>query len=83
LLIVRVPENAKVFIEDKPTQSTGDTRTYVSPPLPPSGEFHYTVRAEIVREGQTIAAGKAVTVRAGRPTQVTFDMPAFKPEPKQ
>jgi uncharacterized protein (TIGR03000 family) len=82
MLVVNVPENAKVFIDDKPTQSTGETRTYVSPPLPPTGEFHYTVRAEIVREGRTIATGKQVTVRAGQPSQVTLDMSAFAPGPK-
>jgi uncharacterized protein (TIGR03000 family) len=82
LLVVHVPENAKVFIGGRPTQSTGETRTYVSPPLPTNGEYRYTVRAELVREGRTIATGKEVTVRAGQPSQVTLDMSAFAPEPK-
>jgi uncharacterized protein (TIGR03000 family) len=82
LIVVKVPEAAKVFIGGQPTTSTGETRTFVSPPLP-DGEYHYTVRAELLQDGRRIATGKEVTVRAGQSSEVTLDLAAFAPPPRQ
>jgi uncharacterized protein (TIGR03000 family) len=57
----------------QPTTSTSSERRFVSPPLESNREFSYVFRAEIVRDGQTRAVVREVTVRPGQETQVTFD----------
>jgi len=81
-IVVNVPEAAKVFIDGQPTVSTGETRTFVSPPLP-NGEYHYTVRAELMQDGRRITTGKQVTVHAGQSSALTLDLSAFTPLPRQ
>jgi len=71
-LIVELPADAKLFIDDRPTASTSTTRTFVSPPLDPAKSFVYTVRAEMVRDGQTITETKQVGVTAGGVSQLSF-----------
>jgi len=74
-VIVHVPENAKLFIDDKPSQKRAATRRFQTPPLPAGQDYHYTLRAEIDRDGQRVSTSKTVTVRAGRPTEVTLAFP--------
>jgi uncharacterized protein (TIGR03000 family) len=81
LIVVKVPEAANVYIDGQSTVSTGETRTFVSPPLP-NGEYHYMVRAELLQDGRRITTGREVTVRAGQSSEVTFDLSAFTPLPR-
>jgi uncharacterized protein (TIGR03000 family) len=75
LVIVHLPKNAKLFIDDKPSQSKAGTRRFQTPPLPADRDFHYTLRAEMDRDGQPVTTSKTIAVRAGRPTEVTLAFP--------
>lgn len=68
-ITVSLPADAKLMIDDTATRSTSATRTFVSPSLTPGQEYHYTLKAEIVREGRTLSAMERVTVRAGEDTR--------------
>jgi uncharacterized protein (TIGR03000 family) len=39
--------------------------------------FHYTLNAEIVRDGKTYSATETVTVRAGQTSQIELPASAF------
>jgi uncharacterized protein (TIGR03000 family) len=74
-IVVRLPADAKLTIDDNPTQSTSDERRFVSPPLPPGREFRYVLKASIVRKGETVTATQNVMVRAGKESEVTLEFP--------
>ena len=73
VLIVSLPADAKLMIDDEPTTSTSARRVFVSPNLNPGRDFHYNLKAEFVRDGRTVTVSKEVAVRAGNQTQVTFE----------
>lgn len=74
-LIVSLPETAKLFINDVPTVSTSDTRTFVSPELTAGKDYYYTLKAEIVRDGQPVVVTRDVAVRAGETVRASFEFP--------
>ena len=75
---VTLPADARLMVGDRLTTSTSSERWFITPPLPSGSEAYYTLRAEIVRNGQTITAVQRVTVRAGQETPVTFDFVSSK-----
>jgi uncharacterized protein (TIGR03000 family) len=70
---VSLPADAKLTIDDAATVSTSATRVFTSPALPVGQEFHYTLKAEFVRDGKTAASSKEITVRAGEETRVNLE----------
>ena len=73
-LTINVPADAKVFVNGLPTTSTGTQRTYVSRNLTPGQSYTYEVRAEVVRDGQTISDVKTVRLTAGQEYAAAFNM---------
>ena len=69
-IIVSLPAEAKLSIDDAATTSTGAVRTFVSPALENGREFHYDLKAEV--NGKSLT--KRITVRAGEETRVDIDM---------
>lgn len=78
-LDVKVPEDAQVWLEGKPTRQTGSDRLYVSPPLEPGPTFTYEIRARWLENGHAIEQTQSVDVRAG--SRVSVQFPAGKSEP--
>src|SRR5262249_55929791 len=74
-LVVSLPADAKLTIDGNATRSTTATRTFVTPALEKGMEFSYTLKAEVVREGQTFTAIKNVTVKAGEESKVSIEIP--------
>ena len=72
-LIVSLPADAKVYVNDKLTSTPGTQRHYVSRNLTPGETYTYQVRAEVVREGETLSETKTVELSAGAATNVSFD----------
>ncbi len=72
-IIVNLPANAKLMVDGTATKGSAAVRRLVSPALPVGREYHYNLRAEIVREGQNLAQTQRVTVRAGQESQVNFE----------
>jgi uncharacterized protein (TIGR03000 family) len=73
-LLVSVPADAKVFVNDRATVSTGAERQYVSHGLEQGMRYEYTVRAEMVRDGKTVTETKTVQLSAGNSSNVAFDL---------
>jgi uncharacterized protein (TIGR03000 family) len=72
-LIVNLPADAKLTVDDTPTTQTSSQRVFTSPPLEPGRMYHYTLRAELMRDGQRLTATRQVTVQAGRESAVTLE----------
>jgi uncharacterized protein (TIGR03000 family) len=75
---VTLPADARLMVGDHLTTSTSSERRFITPPIPSGSEGYYTLKAEIVRNGQTITAVQRVAVRAGQETPVTFDFASSK-----
>ncbi len=70
-LVVSLPAEAKLTVDDYATASTSGERTFTTPALKVGQEYHYTLTA--VLNGQTVT--KEVTVRGGETTRVNLDLP--------
>src|SRR5687768_9578201 len=83
LLAIEVPADAKIFVNGQATRSTGEHREFVSRDLELGYNYAYEVRAEVIRDGQTIEQTKKIDLRAGKRAEVAFNFaPAEKVETK-
>jgi uncharacterized protein (TIGR03000 family) len=71
-LIVELPANARLYIDDQLMQTPSGRRTFNSPVIEPGQAYYYMARAEVVIDGKTYTETKRAVVRAGQVTQVTF-----------
>jgi uncharacterized protein (TIGR03000 family) len=72
-ILVNLPANARLSVDGQPTQGNAASRVLVTPAIPAGDDYQYTLRAEIVRDGQTVAQTQNVTVRAGQQSTATFN----------
>jgi uncharacterized protein (TIGR03000 family) len=72
LVSVKVPADAKVFINDRPTPSTGPDREYISRNLKSGAHYNYAVRVEFIRNGQKVSENKTVQLTAGQLANLDF-----------
>jgi uncharacterized protein (TIGR03000 family) len=71
-LIVQLPADAKLFVDGQLTRTTSKTRYFVTPPLQPGQIYFYDLRAEVVRDGQTVSLSRRVIVRPGESVTTSF-----------
>jgi uncharacterized protein (TIGR03000 family) len=75
-IVVNLPADAKLMVDNQPTTSTSARRVFTSPALTGDQDYTYTFKAELTREGKTESVTKIVNVRAGETTNVDI---AFAP----
>ena len=75
-IVVELPADATLTIDNEATTSTGSSRVFTSPELNPGKEYHYTLKAEVVRDGKPVKTEKVIAVKAGEITPVTLTLPA-------
>ena len=78
VLAVRVPVDAKLFVNNSPTKSTGEVRRFVSKNLSNGFRYDYKLRAEFVQDGKTVTQTQVVSVRPGRLTNIEFGAPSVE-----
>ncbi|HEV3116262.1 MAG TPA: TIGR03000 domain-containing protein [Gemmataceae bacterium] len=71
-IVVDLPSDARLFVDDEPTTSTSARRVFESPKLEARNNYSYMLRAELQRDGQTYQQTKKIFVRAGRETMTSF-----------
>lgn len=71
-IVVTLPADARLTVDGNATTSTSARRVLVTPSLE-QGEYVYSLRAEVVRNGQTVVQTQNVTVRPGQTTEVPFN----------
>ncbi len=71
-LIVELPPNSKLFIDDKPMKNISGVRTFSTPDLEPGQAYYYMVRVESERDGKPVSETRRVIVRAGQIARADF-----------
>jgi uncharacterized protein (TIGR03000 family) len=71
-ITVRLPESALLFVNAVPCPLTAATRSFDTPRLEVGRSYEYTLRAEVVRAGQTHSETRRVTFQAGKTAAVDF-----------
>jgi uncharacterized protein (TIGR03000 family) len=74
-LIVELPADAKLYIDDHKMKTTSTQRAFSTPNLQKGQTYYYMLRAEMVREGKKVSETKRVLVRAGQEVRAKFDEP--------
>ena len=72
-IVVNLPANARLIVDGTATKSTSERRTLVTPELEAGATYVYTLRAEIVVDGETVAQVQEVNVRGGETSTVRFN----------
>jgi uncharacterized protein (TIGR03000 family) len=75
-IVVSLPADATLRVDDYTTVSKSATRVFISPTLEAGKEFHYTLTGEIERDGKPVVAVKRIAIRAGEETRVVLEFPA-------
>jgi uncharacterized protein (TIGR03000 family) len=71
-LIVEIPRDAKLYIDDQLMKTASAKRTFNTPALQQGQQYYYILRAEVVLDGKTYTETQRVLVRAGEQTRATF-----------
>lgn len=72
LLTIRVPADAKLFINDRPTKITGELRHFSTSRQQPGTSYNYRVRAEFVDDGKPVSEEKTVQLTNGQRISLAF-----------
>jgi uncharacterized protein (TIGR03000 family) len=73
LLSVSVPADAKIYINGTATTSSGSERQFVSRGLTSGNRYEYEVRAETIRDGNTVTETKTISLAAGQQVGLSFN----------
>jgi uncharacterized protein (TIGR03000 family) len=72
-LIVTVPEEAKLYIDGQLMKTGSGRRVFSTPTLRPGQTYFYDVKAEVVRDGQSVSREQRVYLRVGDVVTASFD----------
>jgi uncharacterized protein (TIGR03000 family) len=72
-LVVELPADAKLYVDDRAMKTMAAVRTFNTPMLEPGQVYYYELRAEVARDGKSIAQTKRVLLRAGEVVRARFD----------
>src|SRR5256885_12981359 len=72
-ITVRLPAEAKLWVDGRPTKQTGPVREFVTPPVLRAGwTYRYTFRAGWAQDGRAVVRERPVPVRATGASEVDF-----------
>jgi len=74
-LIVQVPADTQLFIDDQPVKVPSGQRAFHTPALEKGQTYYYELRAETRRAGRPVVQTRRVLVRAGEEIQANFTDP--------
>ncbi len=74
-LVVELPADAKLFIDNQPMKTTSEKRSFNTPTLEKGQTYYYDLRAEVMRDGKPLTETKARpgACRRGRPRRLQHD----------
>jgi uncharacterized protein (TIGR03000 family) len=72
MLLVELPPDAKLYIDDQPMKTTSSKRSFNTPLLQQGQQYYYILRAEVVRDGRTYTETRRVLLRAGQEIRASF-----------
>jgi uncharacterized protein (TIGR03000 family) len=73
---VKLPSDARLYVDNVVCPLSSDTRTFNTPELEVGRSYFYTLKAEVVRDGEKRTRSTRVVVEAGKDVTVEFkDLP--------
>jgi uncharacterized protein (TIGR03000 family) len=69
---VRVPRDARLYVDDVFCPLPGETRSFDSPPIDPGRKYYYTLTVEITNDGKPVRVSRRAIVQSGQTTDVDF-----------
>jgi uncharacterized protein (TIGR03000 family) len=76
IMVVDLPTDATLKVDDTVTTSTSSNRVFVTPPLESGKSYQYTLTAQVMQDGVLQTVTRQVTVRAGEEVRVNLELPA-------
>jgi uncharacterized protein (TIGR03000 family) len=71
-LLIDVPANAKLFIDDRQIHVAAGERLFYTPTLTAGERYYYDVRIELVKDGKTVSESKKIVLGAGDMVRESF-----------
>lgn len=71
-LIVELPENAKLYVDDHLMKTSSPSKTFNTPALHEGQTYYYILRAEVVHDGKTLHSTQRILVQAGQTVKAKF-----------
>lgn len=71
-LVIEVPVDAKLYIDDQLMKTTSEKRIFNTPKLDKGQTYYYMLRVEVAREGVTHSESRRVLIKAGDDIQQAF-----------
>ena len=71
-IVLDVPEDARVYVDNRLMKSTSTHRVYASPALDYGQAYFYDVRIEVDVDGKVVSTTKRVVIRAGEEYTESF-----------
>jgi uncharacterized protein (TIGR03000 family) len=75
-ITVKLPAQARLFVDNVECPLTSGNRSFLTPRLERGKRYYYTLRMEVVQNGQRVTQTRRVTLGAGDSIQVNFLVPA-------
>jgi uncharacterized protein (TIGR03000 family) len=72
-ITVRLPADAKLWVDDTHCPLTSDVRAFNTPNLQPGRQYFYTLRLEVNRDGQTLTLSRRIHMTAGQSLNVDLN----------
>jgi uncharacterized protein (TIGR03000 family) len=71
-ITVKLPEDAKLFVDGVLCPMASATRSFDTPKLNAGQSYHYQLKAEVVRGGKTTTVNRRIDFEAGQSIAVEF-----------
>jgi uncharacterized protein (TIGR03000 family) len=71
-LIVELPSEATLYIDDQKMNSTSSRRVFNTPQLERGETYYYILRAEVTKDGSPVTVTKRVLIKPGEEIQADF-----------
>lgn len=71
-VIVDLPADAKLYVDGQLMNTSSTRRMFQTPNLAPGQLYYYELKAEVIRDGQTITANQRVIIRPGQAASASF-----------
>jgi uncharacterized protein (TIGR03000 family) len=71
-LIVELPADAKLFVDDQAMKTPSGRRSFTTPTLEKGETYYYVLKVEVMRDGKPVTETKKVLVKAGDEIKADF-----------
>jgi uncharacterized protein (TIGR03000 family) len=71
-VVVNIPADARLFVDDQLMKTTSEHRVFNTPALEDGQAYYYELRAEVMRNGQKLVQNRRITLHSGEIVETAF-----------